>query len=195
MALQALRKYGKEWKKVAAMVKTRTVVQTRTHAQKYFQKIQKLQASGEVDSDDPDGQMRTIMDEDDIDDEDERPKKKMPASAAAKRHKSKAAAHGSPPHLNSSAHPSSSSSSSSSSFDNTPHSNERSDYHMSLANWCAQAPRKQFPAASLAGCGFRNLARDLRCCATGTRTGRPMAARRAAPAQGAATALHACAAP
>ena len=28
------------------MVKTRTVVQTRTHAQKYFQKLQKLQASG-----------------------------------------------------------------------------------------------------------------------------------------------------
>jgi len=30
--------HGKEWKKVAAKVKTRTVVQTRTHAQKYFQK-------------------------------------------------------------------------------------------------------------------------------------------------------------
>ena len=45
--LKALRKYGKEWKKVAAMVKTRTVVQTRTHAQKYFQKLQKLQSSGE----------------------------------------------------------------------------------------------------------------------------------------------------
>ena len=39
--LQALRLYGKEWKKVAAKVKTRTVVQTRTHAQKYFQKLQK----------------------------------------------------------------------------------------------------------------------------------------------------------
>eukprot|EP00588_Corethron_pennatum_P028599 CAMPEP_0194335316 /NCGR_PEP_ID=MMETSP0171-20130528/69166_1 /TAXON_ID=218684 /ORGANISM="Corethron pennatum, Strain L29A3" /LENGTH=279 /DNA_ID=CAMNT_0039098351 /DNA_START=349 /DNA_END=1185 /DNA_ORIENTATION=- len=36
--LTALRKYGKEWKKVAARVRTRTVVQTRTHAQKYFQK-------------------------------------------------------------------------------------------------------------------------------------------------------------
>jgi SHAQKYF class myb-like DNA-binding protein len=36
--LRALERYGKEWKKVAAMVKTRTVVQTRTHAQKYFQK-------------------------------------------------------------------------------------------------------------------------------------------------------------
>lgn len=39
--LQALQQYGKEWKKVAAKVKTRTVVQTRTHAQKYFQKLQK----------------------------------------------------------------------------------------------------------------------------------------------------------
>lgn len=39
--LAALQKYGKEWKKVAAKVKTRTVVQTRTHAQKYFQKLHK----------------------------------------------------------------------------------------------------------------------------------------------------------
>lgn len=39
--LAGLQKFGKEWKKVAAKVKTRTVVQTRTHAQKYFQKLQK----------------------------------------------------------------------------------------------------------------------------------------------------------
>lgn len=39
--LSALKMHGKEWKKVAAKVKTRTVVQTRTHAQKYFQKLQK----------------------------------------------------------------------------------------------------------------------------------------------------------
>jgi SHAQKYF class myb-like DNA-binding protein len=39
--LIALKTYGKEWKKVAAKVKTRTVVQTRTHAQKYFQKLSK----------------------------------------------------------------------------------------------------------------------------------------------------------
>lgn len=42
--LSGLKMYGKEWKKVAAKVKTRTVVQTRTHAQKYFQKLAK--ASG-----------------------------------------------------------------------------------------------------------------------------------------------------
>jgi SHAQKYF class myb-like DNA-binding protein len=41
--LEALQLHGKEWKKVAAKVKTRTVVQTRTHAQKYFQKLQKVQ--------------------------------------------------------------------------------------------------------------------------------------------------------
>lgn len=45
--LNALKVYGKEWKKVAAKVKTRTVVQTRTHAQKYFQKLQKVQDSGD----------------------------------------------------------------------------------------------------------------------------------------------------
>ena len=46
--LSALQQYGKEWKKVAAKVKTRTVVQTRTHAQKYFQKLQKV-TNGEKD--------------------------------------------------------------------------------------------------------------------------------------------------
>jgi SHAQKYF class myb-like DNA-binding protein len=44
--LHALKQYGKEWKKVAAKVKTRTVVQTRTHAQKYFQKLQKANQPG-----------------------------------------------------------------------------------------------------------------------------------------------------
>jgi SHAQKYF class myb-like DNA-binding protein len=44
--LSALQTYGKEWKKVAAKVKTRTVVQTRTHAQKYFQKLQKATEGG-----------------------------------------------------------------------------------------------------------------------------------------------------
>ena len=49
--LMGLKLYGKEWKKVAAKVRTRTVVQTRTHAQKYFQKLQKAVESGEVDVD------------------------------------------------------------------------------------------------------------------------------------------------
>ena len=40
--LTALQLYGKEWNKVATRVKTRTVVQTRSHAQKYFQKLQRV---------------------------------------------------------------------------------------------------------------------------------------------------------
>ena len=47
--LSALRMYGKEWKKVAAKVRTRTVVQTRTHAQKYFQKLAKAVEGGKAD--------------------------------------------------------------------------------------------------------------------------------------------------
>lgn len=39
--LSALQLYGKDWKKIAADIKTRTVVQTRTHAQKYFMKLLK----------------------------------------------------------------------------------------------------------------------------------------------------------
>jgi len=44
--LTGLKMYGKEWKKVAARVGTRTVVQTRTHAQKYFQKLAKQDTPG-----------------------------------------------------------------------------------------------------------------------------------------------------
>ncbi len=44
--LEALKMYGKEWRKVASHVKTRTVVQTRTHAQKYFQKVMKTAGGG-----------------------------------------------------------------------------------------------------------------------------------------------------
>jgi SHAQKYF class myb-like DNA-binding protein len=38
---RGLELHGKEWAKVAALVGTRSVVQTRTHAQKYFQKLLK----------------------------------------------------------------------------------------------------------------------------------------------------------
>lgn len=54
--LKALRKYGKEWKKVAAMVHTRTVVQTRTHAQKYFQKMNKSSSSHAGGGDESEGE-------------------------------------------------------------------------------------------------------------------------------------------
>ena len=43
--LDGLEQYGKEWKQIAAEVATRSVVQTRTHAQKYFQKLLKAAAN------------------------------------------------------------------------------------------------------------------------------------------------------
>lgn len=41
--LKGLQKFGRCWKDIATLIPTRTVVQIRTHAQKYFQKIEKLQ--------------------------------------------------------------------------------------------------------------------------------------------------------
>ncbi len=52
--LEALKKYGKEWKKIAGAVQTRTIVQTRTHAQKFFQKVTKGQSGNDL-YDDGDG--------------------------------------------------------------------------------------------------------------------------------------------
>lgn len=45
--LQGLEQHGKGWKKIASLIKTRTVVQIRTHAQKYFQKLAKARQNGE----------------------------------------------------------------------------------------------------------------------------------------------------
>lgn len=39
--LQGLQLHGKQWKTIAMMIGTRTVVQVRTHAQKYFQKMER----------------------------------------------------------------------------------------------------------------------------------------------------------
>jgi SHAQKYF class myb-like DNA-binding protein len=39
--LLALKQYGKNWNKVHRFVKTRTSAQTRSHAQKYFNKLTK----------------------------------------------------------------------------------------------------------------------------------------------------------
>ena len=41
--LRGLELYGKGWKKIANLIKTRTVVQIRTHAQKHFQKLSKVE--------------------------------------------------------------------------------------------------------------------------------------------------------
>lgn len=42
--LLGLEKHGKEWKEISHMIPTRSVVQIRTHAQKYFQKVAKARA-------------------------------------------------------------------------------------------------------------------------------------------------------
>jgi len=44
--LQGLEQHGKGWKKIASLIKSRTVVQIRTHAQKYFQKLAKSKQGG-----------------------------------------------------------------------------------------------------------------------------------------------------
>lgn len=44
--LRGLELHGKGWKKIASLIKTRTVVQIRTHAQKYFLKLQKSRQNG-----------------------------------------------------------------------------------------------------------------------------------------------------
>jgi SHAQKYF class myb-like DNA-binding protein len=48
--IKGLELHGKGWKKIAALIKTRTVVQIRTHAQKYFLKLQKArnESNGKV---------------------------------------------------------------------------------------------------------------------------------------------------
>lgn len=39
--LEGLQTYGKQWKTISNLIGTRTVVQVRTHAQKYFQKLER----------------------------------------------------------------------------------------------------------------------------------------------------------
>ena len=41
MFVRGLELHSKQWKLIAELIKTRTVVQVRTHAQKYFQKLLK----------------------------------------------------------------------------------------------------------------------------------------------------------
>lgn len=45
--MKGLELYGKGWKKIAGLIKTRTVVQIRTHAQKYFLKLSKARQNGD----------------------------------------------------------------------------------------------------------------------------------------------------
>lgn len=46
--LKGMQMYGRKWKKISYLVKTRTDVQIRTHAQKYFQKINKSKERGYI---------------------------------------------------------------------------------------------------------------------------------------------------
>mmetsp|Transcript_302 Transcript_302/g.494 ORF Transcript_302/g.494 Transcript_302/m.494 type:complete len:352 (-) Transcript_302:296-1351(-) len=39
--LQGINQFGKDWKKIAGLVRSRTILQIRTHAQKYFEKLDK----------------------------------------------------------------------------------------------------------------------------------------------------------
>eukprot|EP01103_Thecamoeba_quadrilineata_P010196 TRINITY_DN2128_c0_g1_i1.p1 TRINITY_DN2128_c0_g1~~TRINITY_DN2128_c0_g1_i1.p1 ORF type:complete len:264 (-),score=48.98 TRINITY_DN2128_c0_g1_i1:80-832(-) len=39
--VQAIKLFGRDWKKIEAFVQTKTVIQIRSHAQKYFMKVQK----------------------------------------------------------------------------------------------------------------------------------------------------------
>lgn len=44
--IKGLEMYGKSWKKISQVVTTRTVVQIRTHAQKYLIKMEKAKRAG-----------------------------------------------------------------------------------------------------------------------------------------------------
>jgi SHAQKYF class myb-like DNA-binding protein len=49
--IAGLRKYGKNWKKISQMVKTRSLTQIRTHAQKFFKKAAKERVLAEKNGD------------------------------------------------------------------------------------------------------------------------------------------------
>jgi SHAQKYF class myb-like DNA-binding protein len=56
--LQAVQQYGREWKKVAAVIPTRTAAQVRSHAQKYFWKL-----DNKLHQDDVDASYDSVVDE------------------------------------------------------------------------------------------------------------------------------------
>lgn len=75
--LKGLSKYGRKWKKISMMVKSRTAVQIRTHAQKYFQSLKRhakaAAASGDAEPRvlSEDDEKISQMTDDDNEDEDE----------------------------------------------------------------------------------------------------------------------------
>ncbi|EQC31587.1 hypothetical protein SDRG_10757 [Saprolegnia diclina VS20] len=48
--LQGVALYGKDWRRIARLVQTRTTVQTRSHAQKHFDRLEKEQKDGKSDT-------------------------------------------------------------------------------------------------------------------------------------------------
>ena len=46
--LEALQKYGRAWKKIQEHVGTKSSIQIRSHAQKFFSKIDKEKAAGRL---------------------------------------------------------------------------------------------------------------------------------------------------
>lgn len=46
--MSALKEYGRDWKRIEAAVKTKSVTQVRSHAQKYFLRLQKSGGGGQV---------------------------------------------------------------------------------------------------------------------------------------------------
>eukprot|EP01041_Mallomonas_annulata_P012809 gene12809-27011_t len=72
--LEGLRLHGKGWKKIAQYIKSRSVIQVRTHAQKYFLKMAKAKQSGILGEVSMDGRTSSIT-----------VPKKRPASEGPKR--------------------------------------------------------------------------------------------------------------
>jgi SHAQKYF class myb-like DNA-binding protein len=46
--IEALKKFGRDWRRIEAFVGTKTVIQIRSHAQKYFEKIKKTNRADEI---------------------------------------------------------------------------------------------------------------------------------------------------
>ncbi|OQR92706.1 hypothetical protein ACHHYP_03341 [Achlya hypogyna] len=87
--VEGLNTHGKDWKKIAAMIPTRTLMQIRTHAQKYFKKMereQRLNAQNSTEFDDLIlEKSRWSVSNDDVFDSDSDPKRPL---TGERRHRS-----------------------------------------------------------------------------------------------------------
>lgn len=83
--LQGLQEHGKNWKKIAELIKTRSSVQTRTHAQKYFLKNAKQFAEANTKTMDLKKQNKTQKKKLDSVTESKRPNKKAKTEPSAQK--------------------------------------------------------------------------------------------------------------